>query len=217
MPMAARGFTTTPLSLAKKGKKGGSEPAQSASSDQGPSFDRSALDSSCDTILKQLQKDLGDLKQGRTNPKILNNLRVSSDTLDKVPLSSLAAVTQRDPRTLLVTVYDPADVRAVQRTIQEANLNFNPQPVPKNDAQLAIALPRVTQEVRREQQAHMVKRAEAAKTQLRNTRADAMKAIKKSQTSEDERKRQEKEVTAVLEKHGKSIDQLLEQAKQALA
>ncbi|BFZ55971.1 hypothetical protein PYCC9005_003012 [Savitreella phatthalungensis] len=209
-----RPFVTTPFVLGKKNKKVGRlEEAEALPREH---FDKTSFELGLAKVIDSLSRDLSDLKAGRQDPKILSQLRVRSSQHDGVLLNSLAAISQRDQRTLLVSVYDGDDVKAVQKAIQEANLNFNPQPTAKSPLQLAISLPRMTQEKRKELHVQMVRRADVARTQLRAERGDAMKAVKKSAGSENERAKLEKEVTAIVEKLNKNLEQSLEAAQQAV-
>lgn len=205
-------FSAAAFTLAKnKVKKGAaSHETQANNSDNVLVFDKSKLETSCSSVIAKLQKELQELRAGRQNPSILNNLKISSEN---TILSTLAAVTQKNPKTFLVTVYDPNHVKHISAAIASSGQNLNPQPVPNNPAQLTINIPKDSSSAKAEKVKALGQKAEQAKVQIRFLRGDAIKGIKKSSGSDDIQKKDEKTVGTIVDKFGKEIDKLLEGAK----
>lgn len=202
----ARCLSTTRPDLAKgKAKKGGSSNNASQQTD-GPSaasFDHKAFEASCGNIIARLQKDLQDLKAGRQNPNILNNIKIPSED---TTLNTLAVVTQKNPKTFLITIYDPAHVKAISSAIASSGQNLNPQPVANNPVQLTVSIPKDSSSARAERQKVLGQKAEQARIQVRALRADALKRVKRSGASDDGQKAEEKTIGATVDRFGKEID-----------
>lgn len=209
-----RSFNSSASLQAKnKTKKGDTAALTSSVLGDTTGFDKSTLEQSCTSTLSKLQKELQDLKSGRQDPNILNHLKIPSEN---TILSTLATVSQKNPKTFLVTVYDPIHVKHVSSAIAGSNQNFNPQPVPNNPTQLTINIPKDSSSARAEKVKVIGQKTEQAKVQIRHHRGDALKVIKKSESSKDERKQEEKEVQEVIERFGKEVDKLTETVKKDL-
>lgn len=176
-------------------------------------FDQTKLESDCESTVKKLQKDIQDLKAGRRNPDKLNNLKIPSQ---KTILSTLAAVTQKNPKTYVVTVFDPVHVKHVSSAIAGSGENFNPQPVPNNPTQLTINIPQDSSSAKSEKVKTLQQKAEQARVHIRAIRGEQLKDVKKSQGSKDEKRKDEKTVGSIIERFGKEIDALVSNAKKDL-
>lgn len=172
-------------------------------------FDKADLEASCKAAVTKLQKDIAGIKQGKQNPSILNNLKIPPQN---TTLGVLANVAQKNPKTFLVTVYDPAHVKFISSAIASSGNNFNPQPVPNNTQQLTINIPKESTSNKAERIKLVTAKIEVAKTTIRHARADSMKLIK-SDISTDSQKRDERVLSTILESTTKEIDRLLELAK----
>jgi ribosome recycling factor len=63
-------------------------------------------------------------------------------------LSKVAQVSVRDPRVLLVSVFDSAMSTAVERAIRGAGLNLNPSVESASAGRIVVPVPRPTKETR---------------------------------------------------------------------
>lgn len=206
------GFHTSQRTQAKNKVKKGDAPVVSNGA-TAQEFNAEALESSCKLAISKLQKEIQDLKAGRQNPNILNNLKIASEN---TTLSTLATVSQKNPKTFLVTVYDPVHVKDISSAIASSVQNLNPQPVPNNPTQLLINIPKDSSSARAEKVKLLAHKAEQTRTQIRFVRGDALKTIKKSQASKDEQKRDEKAVGSLIDKFGKEIDSIALGAKKEM-
>ncbi|QLG70492.1 hypothetical protein HG535_0A04320 [Zygotorulaspora mrakii] len=94
--------------------------------------------------LEVFKKKLNEAKQGVTNPRIFDSLKMPNGII----FTNVASTSLKGKNSLLVTVYDPKDTKNVVSTIMAAGLNLNPEKIPNNDQQLKISLPPPTTESR---------------------------------------------------------------------
>lgn len=114
------------------------------------------------------------------------------DVIVTEPIKSLARVASKGPKTITITVFDPASIKRIISAIIAANLNLNPLPDPKQpDQVLRLSLPPQTSEIKQEiiknlkaEYDHF--RASPAKRSLTSVREDVMKHLKKANLSKDD-------------------------------
>ena len=159
--------------------------------------------------LSSYGKELSTVRTGRANPKMLDGVRVEVYG-QKMPISQLATVSIPEPQMINVQVWDKANVSAVDQAIRTSDLNLNPLV----DGQLLrIAIPKLTEERRKEFVKLCKKFAEDGRVAIRNIRRDHMEALKvaekKEHFSEDDRKRGEDEIQKLTDKYIKEIDAIM--------
>ena len=131
--------------------------------------------------MDNLKEELNAVRAGRANPALLDRVEVEYYGM-KTPLKQLATVAAPDPRTLLVTPFDPKSVGDIERAILAANIGINPA----NDGKaVRLSIPQLTEERRKE----LAKKArgigEEAKVAARNLRRKANDEIKKEEKNGD--------------------------------
>ena len=151
-----------------KGKKGGK--GEDGGGDAGEPVDTSAImkemASDCANALSNLDTELGLLRTGRADPRILDKVRVEAYGAS-VSLEKVAQATPSDARTLTVNVFDPELVGAVDKAIRGAGLDLNPQVA---GSTLRVPIPKVTQEGRKKLTKQASGIAENAKVVVRRIR-----------------------------------------------
>lgn len=159
-----------------------------------------------DKALEHLEEEFGAVRAGRANPKVLDRISVEyygSET----PLNGVATISTPDARTLVIQPWDTKLLKDIQKAIQISDLGINPQ----NDGRvIRLVFPQLTEERRKELTKQVRKYAEEAKVALRNIRRDAMdyvKALKKkSEITEDDQKKAEKDLQELTDKYIKKVD-----------
>ncbi len=139
-------------------------------------------------------KELSTIRTGRANPKMLDSIKVDSYG-QKMPISQVATISVPEPQMINVQVWDKGNVTAVDNAIRTSDLNLNPLV----DGQLLrIAIPKLTEERRKELIKILKTIAEKAKVSIRNIRRDSLEELKKDQKvnslSEDDLKKNSAEV-----------------------
>jgi ribosome recycling factor len=149
--------------------------------------------------LGSYSKELSTIRTGRANPKMLDGVRVDVYG-QKMPISQLATVSIPEPQMINVQLWDKANVGAVDQAIRTSDLNLNPLV----DGQLLrIAIPKLTEERRKELIKVLKTIAEKAKVAIRNIRRDSLEELKKEQKdknlSEDDLKKNSNDVQKITD------------------
>ena len=126
------------------------------------------------------------------------------------PLKSLANISVPEPRTLLITPFDPKSIAEIEKAINIANIGINPI----NDGKVVrLQIPQVTEERRKELTKTVKKMGEETKVAVRNLRRDANDKVKKLEKAgdytEDDVKDTLKEIQELTDKSIKEIDEIV--------
>ena len=160
-----------------------------------------------DKTLEVLQEQFASVRAGRANAKVLEHITVEYYGVD-TPVGQVGTVSSPDARTLVIQPWDGSLLKKVEKAIQVSDLGINPQ----NDGRvIRLVFPMLTEERRKELTKQIRKYAEDAKVAVRNIRRDAMdylkNAKKKSEITEDEQKKGEKDLQDLTDKYIKKVDE----------
>ena len=152
-------------------------------------------------------KELGALRTGRANAHMLDLIKVDVYG-QKMPINQLGTITTPEPRTINIQVWDLNNVNLIDSTIKKSELGLNPQ----IDGQLIrLPIPNLSEERRSEMKKMIKSMGEKCKISIRNIRRegndDLKNSLKKKEISEDEEKKNEKEIQEITDNHIKIIDQ----------
>ena len=158
--------------------------------------------------IEVVKSNFAAVRAGRANAGVLDRIMVEYYGAP-TPLNQVANIGSPDPRTLTIQPYDMSLLKAIEKAIQTSDLGINPQ----NDGRvIRLAFPQLTEERRKELTKQVRKYGEEGKVALRNIRRDAMddikKKTKKSELTEDDQKKLEKELQDLTDKRCKDIDDL---------
>ena len=158
--------------------------------------------------IEHVKADFAAVRAGRANAGVLDRIMVEYYGTP-TPLNQVAAISSPDPRTLTIQPWDGTLLRAIEKAIQTSDLGINPQ----NDGRIIrLAFPQLTEERRKELTKQVRKYGEDGKVAMRNIRREAMdafkKAEKKSEITEDDLKKLEKELQDLTDKQCKALDEL---------
>ncbi len=156
-----------------------------------------------------LKEDLNTVRAGRANPALLDKVMVNYYGMP-TPLKNIANISVPDPRTLMISPFDPKSINEIEKAINIANLGINPS----NDGKcIRLVIPQVTEERRKELTKTVKKMGEEAKVAIRNLRRDANDKLKKlekdHEITEDDLKKALDKVQKAVEKTEKSIDEVI--------
>ena len=160
-----------------------------------------------DKTLDVLQEDFGAVRAGRANARVLDRIMVEYYGVD-TPVGQVGTISSPDARTLVIQPWDGSLLKKIEKAIQASDLGINPQ----NDGRvIRLVFPQLTEERRRELTKQVKKYGEDAKVAVRNIRRDAMdyvKALKKkSEITEDDQKKAEKDLQDLTDKYIKKVDE----------
>ena len=153
-----------------------------------------------------LNRDLGSLRAGRANPKLLDRIMVDYYGTP-TPINQMGTVSSPEPRLLVISLWDASMISAAEKAIQKSDLGINPQ----NDGKvIRLTFPPLTEDKRREIVKDVKKLAEDCKVAIRSIRRDCMDKLKKMQKNgeitEDDLKSGEKEMQDITDKFVKDAD-----------
>ena len=147
------------------------------------------------------------VRAGRANAAVLDKITVEYYGTE-TPIQQVASISTPDARTLVIQPWDGTLLKAVEKALLASELGINPQ----NDGKvIRLIFPQLTEERRRELTKQVKKYGEDAKVAVRNIRRDAMdyvKALKKkSEITEDDQKKAEKDLQDLTDKYIKKVDE----------
>ena len=162
-----------------------------------------------DGAINAFKHDLASLRTGRASANLVDPVQVKAYGTE-MPLNQVATVTVPEPRMISVSVWDKSMVGAVDRSIREANLGFNPI---VDGTTLRIPLPELNEQRRKELVKIAHNYAENARVAVRHVRRDGMDFLKKAEKDgdigEDEHRKQSERVQKMTDDTISTIDSLL--------
>ncbi|NLD19766.1 MAG: ribosome recycling factor [Clostridiales bacterium] len=156
-----------------------------------------------------LKEDLATVRAGRANAALVDKVMVDYYGTP-TPLKSLANISVPEPRTLLITPFDPKSITEIEKGINIANVGINPA----NDGKVVrLQIPQVTEERRKELTKIVKKMGEETKVAVRNLRRDANDKVKKMEKAgdftEDDVKGTLDDIQKTTDKAVKNIDEIV--------
>ena len=159
--------------------------------------------------LSKMGKDMGNMRTGRANPMMLENVKVEAYG-SLVPLKQVAAVSVPEARTLEIRPWDPTTLNDIEKALQKADVGAMPQ---SDGKMLRISLPMMTEDRRKDLVKGLKKLGEEFKIAIRNERQDAVNKVKKSfqakEITEDALRGFEARIQKSTDSHIKLIDDQL--------
>ena len=170
-------------------------------------FKKETYNQKMQKTLEVFNKELGALRTGRANANMLDLIKVDVYG-QKMPINQLGTITIPEPRTINIQVWDLNNVNLIDSAIKKSELGLNPQ----IDGQLIrLPIPDLSEERRSEMKKMIKSMGEKCKISIRNIRRegndDLKNSLKKKEISEDEEKKNEKEIQEITDNHIKIIDQ----------
>ena len=159
--------------------------------------------------IEMLKEDLNTVRAGRANPALLDKVTANFYGVP-TPLKNMANITVPDPRTLMITPFDPKSIGDIEKGINIAEIGITPT----NDGKcIRLVIPALTEERRKELTKTTKKMGEDAKIAIRNLRRDAndhlKKAEKAGEMTEDDLKKELDKVQKTTDKAVKDIDDII--------
>ena len=169
-------------------------------------FDTQSYNQKMNKTIEIFNKELGSLRTGRANASMLDLVKVDVYG-QKMPINQLGTITTPEPRMINIQVWDLNNVNLIDSSIKKSELGLNPQ----IDGQLIrLPIPDLSEERRNEMKKIIKIMGEKCKVSIRNIRRegnDSLKnLLKKKEISEDEEKKNEKEIQVITDKFIKLID-----------
>ena len=170
------------------------------------------LDDASDRMAKSVdatRTEFATVRTGRASPHLLDRIEVDYYGA-MTPLKQLAQVSASEARLLTVTPYDPASIKAIEKSIMESDVGLTPS----NDGKLIrLSIPELTEERRKELVKVVHGIAEQGKVGIRNIRRDVMHDLRElkreGELGSDDEHRAESELQKLTDARTGEIDSLL--------
>ena len=172
------------------------------------STDYSEFEAKMKKTTEVLSEQFAAVRAGKANPAVLDRITVDYYG-SPTPIQQIASISTPDARSLLIQPWDGSVLKGIEKAILASDLGINPQ----NDGRaIRLVFPQLTEERRKELAKQVKKYAEESKVAVRNIRRDGMdaikKAVKKSEITEDDQKKAEKDLQELTDKYIKKVDDL---------
>jgi len=162
-----------------------------------------------DKAVEALRRDLSKVRTGRASVAILDDARVDYYGTP-TPLNQVGSLTVPEPRLITIQPWEKKLIPEIERAIQKADLGINPT---SDGITIRLAFPPLTEERRKEMVKQVKKMGEEGKIAVRSARRDANEALKKllkdKAISEDDEKRDEKEIQELTDDYVARIDKIV--------
>lgn len=166
--------------------------------------------------LDHLNDEYGKLQTGRASPALVEHLIVEAYGSNQ-PLKNLAGVSVPDGRTVQIQPWDRGILHAIEKAIQNSDLNLNPV---NNGVCVILNIPPLTEERRRDLVKVVNRLAEEAKISLRNLRHDLLALFKRmehdSEMTEDDVKGAEKDLQEIIDKFNKQVEEMARKKEEVI-
>lgn len=162
-----------------------------------------------DKAIQYFESELKSLQVGRASSGLVENITVEASYWPmKIP--QIAHVTLMDAQTIKIEPRDKNELKHVEKAIYDANVGLAPQ---NEWSYVIVRVPALTQERRMEIAKQVKAMGEDVKWRIRVARQDAMKDNKAifdaKEIGEDESKRNEKDIDALVKTMNEKIDELV--------
>ncbi len=169
-------------------------------------FDEKSYSLKMDKTIEVFSKELSSLRTGRANASMLDLIKVDVYG-QQMPINQVGSITTPEPRMINIQIWDINNVSLVDAAIKKSDLGLNPQ----IDGQLIrLPIPDLSEERRNEMKKIVKTMGEKCKISVRNIRREAndnlKNLLKSKEISEDDEKKNEKEIQALTDKYIKIID-----------
>lgn len=166
-------------------------------------FNDSDVKIKMDKVISNMKSRFTTVRAGRANPNILNGVMVEYYGAP-TPLNAVSTISVPEARQLMIKPFDKSLLKEIEKAIYAAELGLTPN---NNGEVVFLTIPELTEETRKNYVKQVKEMAEEAKIALRNVRQDANNAIKKSEVSEDEEKRNMDQVQKLIDKYNQIVDE----------
>ncbi|MEK9195368.1 MAG: ribosome recycling factor [Patescibacteria group bacterium] len=166
------------------------------------------LKQKANNTIEHLKSEIASLRTGRATPALVEDLEVDYYG-SKTPLKALAAISNPEPRTLVIQPWDKGAMQLIEKAIQASPLGINP--IADRDI-IRLSIPPLTEERRKELVKLLGRYIEDARISVRKEREDALRVIdhqfKAKEISEDARFRHRSDIQKIADDINKKIEDI---------
>ena len=159
--------------------------------------------------LSVLDSQLGEIRAGRANPKVLDKILVSYYGVP-TPINQMANIMVPEARMITIQPWDASILKDIEKEIQKSDLGINPT----NDGKMIrLVFPELTEERRKALAKDIKKIGEDTKVAIRSIRRDGIEEFKAkqkaSEITEDDLRNAEEQIQKITDKYVGLIDKTI--------
>jgi len=156
------------------------------------------------------KSELLKVRTGRANPDLLSSIQVDYYGTP-TPLNQVSTITIPEPRMIALQPFEKTFIPIIEKAIMDSNLGLTPN---NNGNTVLVPIPILTEERRQDLIKYVHQLIEDGRIVVRNVRRDSIQSIKEfskeEHISEDESRRQEKEIQTLTDNHISILNDLQE-------
>jgi ribosome recycling factor len=179
-------------------------------------YDFSPLKKKIKDVEEWLKKEQSQIRTGRATPALLDSVVVEAYG-SKSPLNQIGSISNEDPRTLRISVWDQSLIKGVEKAILVANLGVS---AAVDDKGVRVSFPELTSDRRQTIIKAAKEKLEDARISLRKQRQETLDDIEKKEKeggmSEDEKRRFREETEKLIKEANKNLDDLHERKEKEI-
>lgn len=157
-------------------------------------------------INEWLIKEYSGLRTGQATPAVLDIVQVDSYG-SRVPLNQVGNISVEGPRSLFISIWDKGQIKAVEKSLTEADLGLSSQ---ATEDGVRVLFPELTSENRESLKRVAKKKLEDARVSLRKEREDVWDDIqakeKEGELTEDERFRLKDDLQKIIDTANENLE-----------
>jgi ribosome recycling factor len=169
------------------------------------------------TLLEHFKDDLKSLRSNRANPAMLDSVFVEAYG-SKMRIKELASITTPENRQILISPFDPQMLQSIAKGI-EKDYTLNLRPVIEG-GQIRINIPPMDGSMREKLAKQVDAKAEEQKIAIRGVRQSGNESARKQKAegliTEDQMKKDEKEIQKLTDTFCKEVENVAKAKKQEL-
>lgn len=156
--------------------------------------------------LSVLDEQLGTVRAGRANPKVLDKITVEYYGTP-TPLNQVASIAVPEARMITIQPWDASVLKEIEKEILKSDIGINPN----NDGKMIrLVFPELTEDRRKDLVKEIKKMAEDSKVAIRGIRRDGIEEFKAkqkaSEITEDDLRNAEDQIQKLTDKYTDLID-----------
>ncbi len=161
--------------------------------------------------IEKIGHEFNSIRTGRASVNLLDRIFIDYYGA-KTPLKHVSNISLPEPKTILISPYEPKFLKDIEKQIQSSDLGLNPS----NDGKvIRLSIPALNEERRKELVKVVKKIAEDGRIAIRNIRRDGIedfkKLEKKAEITEDDLKNLEVKMQELTDEYIEKINKVLSQ------
>ena len=163
-----------------------------------------------DKALDFMKHEFSSVRTGKASPALVEGIDVDAYG-SSMKLKQLALISTPEPRLIIITPFDVANTKAIEKAINESKVGITPSVDGKI---IRLPIPELSEERRRDLVKTIKSMAEETRVRIRAARRHAMDAAKKMQKeggiTEDDLKNAEAQIQKLTDKYVADVDSQVE-------